>query len=446
MIQIKWDPWQQDIIDDEAQYLLICKGRQIGATTTLAKKAAKWMAEKGKTILVGSITEEQAKLVIVMVKYFLEEDYHGTISTKKADKATLDKVILKNGAWIRSRAVGTMGDAFKGFTADINWFNEMSKWPELAFIAIMPTLLTKAGGMWGDSTPFGKFINGTTKKTFFFKCFENLDDRWKIYYKTSPDVMKERELTETWTKEARAGALKLLEDQEAEMGRIQFAQEYLGKFMDEINQWYSDELIRSRMVAKRPTTIDKNWLVGQGNDIARMGEDAGTYEVGRLSGEKRIINIENQVSHKQPITDTANQIIGLDEKFYGDFIFIDDEGSLGKGVYDILRDNDDVKHKVKGISNSKRIVDEDGKEKGIKKTELHVKLLSMMQKGEIDLLDDEEIFQSLKSVQYYYSNDSLGTRHLKIFGNDTHIAEGLTRLTELLKYKDLNPKIYTIKV
>ena len=443
---MKYDKWQQDIIDDESKYILLCKGRQIGGTTTFAKKAAKWMVEKGTTILVGSITEEQAKLVIVMVKDILARDYPGEISLKKKDKATLDKVILKNGGWIRSRAVGTMGDAFKGFTADINWFNEMSKWPELAFISIMPTLLTKAGGMWGDSTPFGKFIGGTTKKTFFFKCFENLDGRWKVYYKTSPDVMAERAITESWTKEVREDSLKFLKHQEAEMGKIQFAQEYLGQFMDEINQWYSDEVIRSCMVAQRPKTIDKDWFVGQGNDIARMGEDAGTYEVGRLQGEKRIIHIENQVSHKQPITATANQIIGLDAKFSGDYIFIDDEGSLGKGVYDILMDNDDVKHKVKGISNSKRIRDEFGKEKGIKKTELHVKLLSMMEKREIDLLDDEEIFQSLKSVQYYYSNDSLGTRHLKIFGNDAHIAEGLTRLTELLKYKDLNPVIYTIKV
>ncbi|MCK5613216.1 terminase family protein [Candidatus Pacearchaeota archaeon] len=440
-----YDPWQLEVINDTAKYILICKGRQIGATTTLAKKAAKWMAEKGKTILVGSITEEQAKLVIVMVKEMLAQHYPGMIATKKKDKPTLDKVILKNGAWIRSRAVGTMGDAFKGFTADINWFNEMSKWPELAFISIMPTLLTKGGGMWGDSTPFGKYINGTTKKTYFFKCYENLDGRWKVYYKTSPEVMKEREITDVWTKEIRDAALKFLEDQEAEMDKVQFAQEYLGQFMDEVNQWYPDAVIRSRMIAKRPEKIDPEWLVGQGNDIARMGEDAGTYEVGRLEGI-RIIHMENQVSHKQPITDTAKQIIGLDEKFHGDYIFIDDEGPIGKGVYDILMDDDRVKEKVRGISNSKRIVDELGKLKGIKKTELHVKLLSMMEKGEIDLLQDEEIFQSLKSVQFYYSNDSLGTRHLKIFGNDTHIAEGLNRLTELLKYKDLNPTVYTIKV
>ena len=88
----------------------------------------------------------------------------------------------------------------------------------------------------------------------------------------------------------------------------------------------------------------------------------------------------------------------------------------------------------------------DGKLKGIQKTELYVKLLSLMEKGKIDLLEDESIFQSLKSVQFIYDTDKYGKRHLKIFGNDTHICEGITRCTELLKYKELTMVIYSIKV
>ena len=125
---------------------------------------------------------------------------------------------------------------------------------------------------------------------------------------------------------------------------------------------------------------------------------------------------------------------------------MDDEGSLGKGVFDLLLEDDRTKFKTIGISNSKRIINKEGKEVGIKKTELYVKLLSLLEKGKIDLLDDESIFQSLKSVQFVYDTDSNGKRHLKIFGNDTHICEGITRATELLKCKDLNPIIYSIKV
>ncbi len=444
LMELQLDDWQQDMIKDTSQYILLCKGRQIGGTSTLAEKAVKWMIEKKKKILVGSITEEQAKLVIVMVKNILFKGDRKLIATGK-NKPTLDKVILKNGAEIRSRPVGTMGDAFRGFTADVNWFNEASKWPELAFTSIMPTLMTTGGEIWMDSTPFGKFIGSTTKKTFFFKCWENLDKRWSIYYKTSEHVLQNRKITDFWTKEKKEASIKFLKDQKAILSDLEYKQEYMGEFMDDLRQWFTDKVIRFRMVAKRPEHIDPKWLVGMGNDIARKGLDAGSYEIFRVVGD-RLIQIENQTSHDQPITDTTDQIIGLDEKFKIDRIFIDDEGSLGKGVFDILLKDERTREKVIGISNSKRVIDRWGKEKGNKKEDMYVKLLSMMEKGEIDLLDDENIFQSFKSVQYAYVNDPMGKRYLKIFGYDTHICEGVTRATEILKYKDLNPKIYTIKI
>ena len=442
---MQYDDWQKEMIEDTSQYIMLCKGRQIGGTSTFAEKAVKWMKEKKSKILVGSITEEQAKLVILMVKDILFKTDKSLIAKGK-NKPTLDKVILKNGGEIRSRAVGTMGDAFRGFTADVNWFNEGSKWPEMAFTSIMPTLMTTGGAIWMDSTPFGKFIGGSAKKTFFFKCWENLDKKWKIYYKTSEYVIENRKIDNFWTKERKEAALRFLKDQKELLSEMEYKQEYLGEFMDENRQWFDDAIIRSRMIAKRPDIINKEWLVGMGNDIARKGLDAGSYEIFKLQGENRLVQIENQKSYDQPITTTTDQIIGLDIKFNCDRIFIDDEGSLGKGVYDILLKDERTREKVIGITNSKRIIDRWGKEKGIKKEELYVKLLSMMEKGEIDLLDDEDLFQSFKSVQYAYTNDSTGKRHLKIFGHDTHIVEGCTRATEILKYKDLNPIVYTIKI
>src|SRR3990167_8986206 len=183
---IELDEWQKEIIADQSKYILLCKGRQIGGTSVFAEKAVQWMVEKRKKILVGSITEEQAKLVIVMVKDILLNRYKEVIGRGR-NKPTLDRIRLKNGGEIRSRPVGTMGDAFKGFTADVNWFNEMSKWPQIAFIAIMPTLLTTGGEMWGDSTPFGK---GTTENpNYFWTCFQNKTGLWKVYHKSSVDVI-----------------------------------------------------------------------------------------------------------------------------------------------------------------------------------------------------------------------------------------------------------------
>ena len=441
---MRYDDWQQEVINDESKYILICKGRQIGATTAMAHKAAKWMAEKGKTILVGSITEEQAKLVIVMVKDALKNYYPNMIATAKKDKPTLDKVVLKNKAWIRSRAVGTMGDAFKGFTADINWFNEMSKWPELAFISIMPTLLTTAGGMWGDSTPFGKYINGTTKKTYFFKCFENVDGRWKVYYKTSPEVIKERKIKDEWTIERREASLKQLKDQEAEMDKEQFAQEYLGLFQDEVNQWFPDDLIIEQMTEERPGTITKGKEYLLGVDVARMGEDESTFEIFERRENGHIYQVENQITKKTTLPQTFEHIKQLHRLYDFSKILIDSEG-IGVGVFDWLMFDDDTKNVTEAIDNSRQITSKDGTKK-LQKTLKYSWFKMMMETNKIHLLDDPNVFQSFKSTQYAYTNDSLGTRHLKIFGNYTHIAEGCTNGAWGGKHKDLNPTVYTIKV
>ena len=61
-----------------------------------------------------------------------------------------------------------------------------------------------------------------------------------------------------------------------------------------------------------------------------------------------------------------------------------------------------------------------------------------MENKKIFLLQDPEIFQSLKSVQYEYTSDEKGKPILKIFGNYTHTAEALIRLAYGVKYKPLN--------
>ncbi len=57
---------------------------------------------------------------------------------------------------IVSKAVGTTGASVRGFTKGALWLNEGSRLPEFVFEAAKPMLLTTAGEIWMDSTPFGK--------------------------------------------------------------------------------------------------------------------------------------------------------------------------------------------------------------------------------------------------------------------------------------------------
>lgn len=440
---IQYDPWQLDIMDAEGN-VLCNKGRQTGGTETFSHKSGEYMRNNPKhQIICVSDTLDQAENIINMVLDYLNDKCPKEIDRGKK-KPTKTRVWLKNGAHIISRPVGTTGDAVRSFTGNILYVDEAALMPRTFWVAALAVLFSTGGKIWASSTPRGKFDGKGTKKTYYYEAYLNLRKKWTIIEQTAEWVAENREICDTWTQEQHDEALEFLEDRRADLSNVEYRREYMAEFTDENQQWFDDKVIRSRMVAKRPEKIDPEWFVGQGNDIARKGLDDGSYEVFRVSGD-RLIQLENQISKDQPLTDTSDHIIGLDEKFHGDRIFIDDEG-LGKGVLDILIKDDRTRHKTHGISNSTMVVDAQGKVKGIKKTELYITLLSLMEKGKIDLLDDESIFQSLKSVQYVYDTDSNGKRHLKIFGNDTHICEGITRATEILKYKDLNPTVYTIKI
>ncbi len=214
--------------------------------------------------------------------------------------------------------------------------------------------------------------------------------------------------------------------------------------MDEVSQWFPDELIRKCMTQQHPNRITPNAEYYLGVDVARMGEDESTFEIFEQRG-KHLYQVENQITKKTTLPETYTHIVELHKLYDFQNIFIDAEG-IGVGVFDWLMVNDDTKRITTPILNSLQIMLPDNKTLKRKKTLKYSRFKMLMETGKLHLLDDESVFQSFKSIQYAYTNDSLGTRHLKIFGNYAHIAEGCTNGAEGYKAKDLNPIVYTIKV
>jgi hypothetical protein len=228
------------------------------------------------------------------------------------------------------------------------------------------------------------------------------------------------------------------------MTKKQYQQEFMGEFVDDLMQWFPDELIIKCMKGKRPGSITKGDGFYLGVDLARMGEDASTFAVGKLTQAKRIIQVEHQLTQRTYLSQSTKHIIELDKLYNFDKIFLDDEG-IGVGVYDHLLDTEQTRRKIVPINNSQRILDrEETQRTRLLKEDLYNNLLRLMEMGEIELLDDPEIFQSLKSVQYEYTSDTRGRSHLKIFGNWTHTAEALIRMAWCVKYKPLNIWIKSI--
>lgn len=434
---MKLDKWQQEALEYEGN-LLLCTGRQVGKTTIMARKAAeRALRQKACRILVVSLTEDQAKLIILMVLNYMEKNHKSEICKGK-NKPTQNKICLKNNSSILARPVGTTGDAVRGFTGDVLIIDEASRMTELVWTAARPTLLTTAGEIWICSTPFGK-------QGYFWEAFQNKDGRYKVIHVSSEEVIRNREINEDWTEKQRTAAIKFLENEKKDMSALQYGQEYLGLFLDDLQRYFSDELIKKACIETRPTTTYGNMLF-MGVDIARMGEDKGTYEILKRDG-RRIIQVENIITEKKLTTETEDIIIELDKTYCFEKIGIDaGAGTLGVSIFDHLL-RTDLRNKIVAINNAVRFLDREEKQKTkILKEDLYDNLRSLMERGELTLLDDESVKLSLCSVQWAFEKDDFGNTKLKIFGNDTHIVEGLIRAAYLAKEKNLNLWVRTIKI
>ena len=439
---MEYDTWQKEILAKKGD-ILACTGRQVGKTTVFSHKIANYLLNNPKhQVIVVSLTEDQAQLIIIMILDYLEKN-HRKLIQKGKNKPTKSRIWINNGAHVISRPVGNTGDAVRGFTGNVLYIDEASGMPEIMWKAAMPTLMTTAGQIWMSSTPRGKFIANSSNKNFFFKCWENTDNKWQIFNIDSEKAIKIRETNENWTIDKREKALKFLENQKLILTDMEYKQEYMAEFLDDNRQWFEDDLILSCMTQQRPSTIDKNGTYLLGIDVARLGEDQSSFEIFQIR-DNQLYQVENMITTKTTLPQTFERIKQLHSLYDFSQIFIDSAG-IGVGVFDWLMFDDDTKYITEAIDNSKQIMSTDGHTRKLQKQLKYAHFKMMMETNKIHLLDDSSIFQSLKSVQFAYTNDNLGTRHLKIFGNYTHIAEGCTNAGWGEKYKHLNLSIHTIK-
>ena len=149
---IQLDDWQEDVLKAKGN-IVLCTGRQVGKTTIMSRKACHYMMDnKNSNIIIVSLTEDQAKLIIVMMLDFFEKTNRRMICRGKK-KPTQNKLFLNNGSSAIARPVGNTGDSMRGFTGNVLIIDEASRMPDLIWAASRPTLLTTSGEIWMCSTP-----------------------------------------------------------------------------------------------------------------------------------------------------------------------------------------------------------------------------------------------------------------------------------------------------
>ena len=407
------DEWQQKVLDTKGD-ICLRSGRQVGKSTVIAQKAAEFaLSNPKKNILVIASVERQAHLLFEKILSYMLINNKNAIRKGK-DRPTKSKLSLKNGSTIYSLPTGLSGYGIRGYTIDLLIADEAAFIPEDVWTAVTPMLAVTKGSIILLSTPHGK-------EGFYYDRFQ--DPSYTSFHVSSEDcgrIPKE-----------------YLEQKRKEMTKLEYAQEFLGEFIDELRQFFPTALIKRVMTVKgfdSPLSYSGSNFLGV--DVARMGSDESVLaSLQRDRRRERLSMIDLEITEKTRLTDTTRLILSKDQKFSYRTIYIDD-GGVGSGVFDPLLEHEQTRRKVVAINNAARSLEhgDEGRSKRILKEDLYNNLLNLMERNNISLFDTPEVYQSLKCIQYEYTD--IGK--IKIFGNYSHITEALVRAAWCMKDKSLN--------
>jgi len=398
------DPWQNEVMEYNGN-IAIRAGRQVGKSYTMAKKAALFALQNaGVHILVIASSERQASYIYEKIKIelkMLEMDVFAILPTMR-------RTLLKNGSEIYCLPTGMTGDLIRGLTIDVLIPDEAAYIPERVWISVLPMLWISMkergfGWIWALSTPCGK-------EGFFYNCFKN--DDYKTWHIKSTDCVRipKAEL-ERWKEE---------------YTRIQYAQEVLGEFVDDICRFFSESAI-SKCVARVNRGGGVYYL---GVDVARYGADENAFVVVELEGGHLKV-IETHTTKREALTQSRENIKKLNARYNFKRIFIDDAG-VGGGLTDMLMEI--YRHKVVAVNNASRSINKEGKKRAILKEDLYSNAIIMMEDGKVHFENDEDLIRSLRSIMFEYSEIY---KRIKIYGRYDHIAEAFVRALWCVKAKGL---------
>lgn len=418
-----WDKWQKEVLEHEGNVTLRT-GRQVGKSVTIGEKAKRFaLGHPNTVVLVIAASQRQSSLLF--------EKIHGALLEEEGEKIfaeipTLTKIILKNGSKILCLPAGKTGHFIRGFTVDLLIADEAAYIPEIVWNSVIPMIAVSRktrgfGWLFLLSTPFGK-------GGFYFDTFTDPDFRsWHVSSENCKRIPK-----------------SLLLKERKRMTKVAYAQEWLGEFMEDWNQFFPTKLLKRAM-----TFIDwdksKKWPTSSfylGVDVARYGGDECAFVIVELDGyrgSERMRCVKCITTERKSTVDTIGRVLALNAAYKFKMIFIDDAG-VGGAVTDVLIEK--LGRKVVGLNNACKSVEVQGDEKrrGILKEDLYSNTLVLLENKKLELISDLSLLRSLKSITFEYSTKIAG--RVTIFGDYSHLAEALVRACWCVKERGLKVYLY----
>ncbi len=445
-MKIQRDDWQEEIFQEEERHILLAKGRRIGATHLFAEKGVKWMRyhhnpHPTSQVVCASLSINQAQLMIAFATQYAQRKYPELIGKGK-NKPTLNRLVLVvdgNKRIFLAQPVGDTGRSSRGFEGQVLIVDEAPFQPDLFFNAATPILATTNGRIW----MFGTFDG---QEGYFWKNYKkaiidkNPKARFRVWEMDTETVSRKRPICESWTKEQHDGLIEFLAEEKEDRSEMSYAQEYLAIAALDKRQFYSDEWIEKVChIDEEEQIIPKEGDNYGGFDLARMGGDYFTAEIGKKITDTNLIQIDHYTRRMLLTTDNEDLIMEYTRKHDCKMSGIDaGSGSLGVSILDHLMKISDMKNRIYAMNNRTISIDqEDGKQR-LFNEDMHDNVRAMGFRGELHLYNSDDIKASFRSVRWDKVQDSHGMWKVKISGKNTHIVEGIMRFAELAsKDKDL---------
>lgn len=223
------DPWQQMVLDEESQDILVLSSRQAGKSTVCAAKALHVALRRpGSLVAIVAPSARQSQYLLTKVLEMIARLHVGT------ERESAERIVLKN----RSHIVALPGleRNIRGLSApNLVIADEAARIDDELYAALRPmVVVSKSRGMGqfiAISTPYGK-------RGWFYRAWAEEHDGWLKIRVTALDVPRI--------------SPHVLEQERMKLGDDLFRQEYMCDFLDDTGgslfrvEWFQGALDMSQ--------------------------------------------------------------------------------------------------------------------------------------------------------------------------------------------------------
>jgi hypothetical protein len=381
-------PYQLEFLLDKSNRIEFVAGRQVGKSTVTAIKALHAALTKPEnTILVIAPVLRQSNIIFSKMREMLLKQ---TLFFNEVDRMTMTTIIFKNKSRVYCLPAGQTGETVRGFTANLVIVDEAAYLPEEVYVSIEPSLATTNGGLIFLGSPAGKIGR-------FWEAWNSQNfSKHHVPSSESPLISQQ-----------------FLDEKRESMTEIQYRQEFMGEFVEEVDVFFNMSLImRSAKILEESTKPEAGWDYFLGVDLARYGTDESAFVIARMNSETAEM-VWYETTAKKALTDATGRVRALDAIWNFRAIHVDETG-LGAGVVDALKEAFVLKPgKIIPVTFTSE-----------NRENLYTNLKYLMEKERLKILNDKKVIMQLASLRYEFTSGG----HLRIIkdekGNDD-LVDGL---------------------